>query len=312
MLKTMIDVDVMTGRVSKTCRARRGAPALVVAAAASALLAPGCGSSGPTKAQYTASANAICRTAGAQVTPVVRKLTGSAAALNSGNQAAAQEATGALQELHTVTSAALTKLQALPQPSAGHAPVERFLSALASVSAALGRAATTAAASPSQFQQALAQMETAAPAGQRMVAAAWAYGMTQCATLFTGLGAASAAPAAPSTSTAPSASTAPSGQPVHVTLRGANHEPTVNVAWRYTVTASDARGRPLSGTETTHYTFHGAVVGTEKPENVRFTGALHETVEFPPASVGYPLSVQAVVHTSQGTATAEWPVKVRR
>jgi len=231
----MIVVDVMADGASETCCARRVARALVATAAASALLAAGCGgSSGPTKAQYTASANAICRTASAQAVPVVRKLTGAYAALSAGNQAAGREATGALQELHTATDTALTKLRVLQQPSAGQAPIERFLSALAAVSAALGRAATTAAASPSQFQQALAQMQAAAPAGQRLVVAAGAYGITRCATLFTGLGAASTTSTAPSTGTAPSASTAPAAQPVHVTLRGANHEPTVNVAWRYT------------------------------------------------------------------------------
>ncbi len=191
----MIDADLTT---------RRGAPALVAVAAASALLAAGCGSSGPTKAQYTASANAVCRAASAQAVPVVRKLTGAYAALGAGNQAAVGEATGALQELHTATNAALTKLQALHQPSAGHATIERFLSALAAVSAALGRAATTAAAGPSQFQQGLAQMQAAAPAEQRMVVAAGAYGMTQCATIFTGLG---AAPPASTTPTTPAANT---------------------------------------------------------------------------------------------------------
>jgi hypothetical protein len=300
----MLDADVTT---------RRGARALA-AVLASALLAAGCGSSGPTKAQYTASANASCRTASAQTVPLVRKLSAAAAALNSGNQAAAREAAGALQELHTATGATLTKLRALQQPSAGHATLERYLSALAGVTAALGRSATTAATG--QLQQALAQLQAAAPAGQQMVTAAGAYGLTRCATLFTGLGAAPTTPTTPTTATTPTTPTTPatpSAQAVHATLRGENHDPTVNVAWHYTVTVTDARGRPLSGTETTHYTFNGAVVGTEKPENKRFTGGVYrDTVEFPPASVGYPLTVQAVVHASQGTATAEWPVKVRR
>jgi hypothetical protein len=266
-------------------------PALAALAAA-ALLAAGCGGGAPTKAQYAASADAVCRAAGAQTVPLARQLTTAAGSLSSGNQAAAREAAGALQQLHTVTSAALAKLRALQRPAAGHAAIERFLSSLATVTAALGRAA--AAASAGRLQQALAQLQTAAPAAQQMAVAAGTYGMTQCTTLFAGLGATAA------------------GQSVNAAIVGENHDPTVNRPWRYTVTATDPQGRPLSGAETTNYTFNGAVVGTEKPENVKFTGVYRDTIEFPPASVGYPLSVQAVVHASQGTATAEWPVKVHR
>ena len=42
--------------------------------------------------------------------------------------------------------------------------------------------------------------------------------------------------------------------------------------WHYRVTVSDASGRPLSGRETTHYAYGGVVVGTEHPENVKFSG----------------------------------------
>jgi hypothetical protein len=267
---------------------------LLTAAAASGLLAAGCGSSAPTQAQYAASANATCRSASAQTVPLVRRLTAAAGSLSSGEQAAAREAASALQQLHAVTGATLAKLRALQQPTSGHATIERFLDALASVNAALGRAATAAAAG--QFQQALAQLQAAAPAAQQMALAAGAYGMTQCATLFAGLGA---------------APTAPSEQAVHATIQGENHDPTVGLPWHYKVTVTAAQGRPLSGTETTHYTFNGAVVGTEKPEDVRFTGGVYrDTIEFPSASVGYPLTVQAVVHVSQGTATADWPIQV--
>ncbi|HEX8977369.1 MAG TPA: hypothetical protein VF781_12710 [Solirubrobacteraceae bacterium] len=97
------------------------------------------------------------------------------------------------------------------------------------------------------------------------------------------------------------------------TLVGQNHHPTVNVPWTYTVTVTDARGRKLSGTETTQYTFGGAVVGIEKPENVRFTaGVYRDTIEFPPAAVGHPLNVRAVVHTSLGTLTLDWPIVVKK
>ena len=100
---------------------------------------------------------------------------------------------------------------------------------------------------------------------------------------------------------------------MQVTLVGQNHHPKVNAAWTYTVTVTDARGRRLSGTETTEYTFNGVVVGTEKPENVRFTAGLYrDTIEFPAAAVGHPLDVQVVVHTSLGTATRDWPITVQK
>jgi hypothetical protein len=75
----------------------------------------------------------------------------------------------------------------------------------------------------------------------------------------------------------------------------------------------DARGQRLSGTETTHYLFNGTVVGTEKPENVRFTdGRYQDTIQFPAAAVGVSLELQAVVDTSIGSITLDWPLKVKR
>ncbi|HXA54899.1 MAG TPA: hypothetical protein VNV37_08505 [Solirubrobacteraceae bacterium] len=105
----------------------------------------------------------------------------------------------------------------------------------------------------------------------------------------------------------------PSAHTVHTAIVGENHDPTVNRPWSYTVTVTDASGNRLSGTETTQYTFHDLVVGTEHPENVRFTGGIYrDTVEFPAAAIGHPLAVQAVVHTRVGAATVDWPVEVHR
>ena len=101
--------------------------------------------------------------------------------------------------------------------------------------------------------------------------------------------------------------------PVHVTLVGESHSPIVNQPWKYTVYITDADGRKLGGTETTHYTFSGSVVGTENPQNVRFTdGVYHDTIEFPAQSVGYPLAVQVVVQTSIGRGTASWTIRVKK
>lgn len=100
--------------------------------------------------------------------------------------------------------------------------------------------------------------------------------------------------------------------PVQATLVGDNHDPKVNRPWHYTVTVTDSAGHKLSGTETTHYTFGGVVVGTEQPTNVKFTnGVYHDTLEFPSAAVGHPLDVQVVVHTSIGSKTVDWAIQVK-
>ena len=59
--------EAATGTTSR--RTRRTLAAL---AGCSALLLAGCGASSPTKAQYTANANAICRTTGTQTAQIGR------------------------------------------------------------------------------------------------------------------------------------------------------------------------------------------------------------------------------------------------
>ncbi len=272
---------------------RRARRTLAALAGCSALLLAGCGASSPTKAQYTANANAICRTTGAQTAPLIEQLTTAAASLSPSGQAVAGELASALTKLHAVTASALAKLRALKQPVSEHTAIERFLASFATVDDALAGAAKAAAAGNPQL--ALAQLERAAPAAQQMVNAARAYGMAACENVLSVLGSAAFT------------------HPIEASIAGENHEPTVNRPWRYTLTVTDAQGHRPSGTETTQYTFNGVVVGTEKPQNVTFAnGVYHDTIEFPAAAVGYPLDVQAIIHTSLGTATVDWPVKVRR
>jgi|GEM_PF-2290244 hypothetical protein len=272
---------------------RRTRSTLAALAGCSALLLAGCGASSPTKAQYTANANAICRTTGTQTAPLVEQLTTAVASLSSSGQAAAGELASALTQLHAAAAGALAKLRALKQPAADGTAIRLFLASSATVDDALAGAAKAAAAGNPQL--ALAQLERAAPAAQQTVSAARAYGMAACENVLSVLGSAAFA------------------HPVEVSIVGENHEPTVSRPWRYTITVTDAQGHRLSGTETTQYTYNGVVVGTEKPQNVTFAnGVYHDTVEFPAVAVGYPLDIQAVIHTSLGTATVDWPVKVRR
>lgn len=265
---------------------------LALIATAAVLALAGCGSSKPTRQQYDAKANAICAQASAQSTALVGQIATAAGSLGSGGQSAARELADALQSLHTLAGGSLAKLRALQRPATGQATVERFLSSYAEVQQAIGQAA--AAVGSGQPQQAIARLGQAQPAAQRMAQAAKSYGMSSCQTLLPALAGASA-----------------QAQAIHATFSGEGHHPVVARPWRYTVTVTDAQGNRLSGTETTHYLYSGVVVGTEKPEHVPFTGGVYrDTVKFPAAATGHPLEVEAVIQTSQGSATARWPIEV--
>jgi hypothetical protein len=79
------------------------------------------------------------------------------------------------------------------------------------------------------------------------------------------------------------------------------------------VSATDARGTPLSGTVDTEFALGGTVVGHETPPVHPLThGHLTDTVTFPAQAIGVPLELQVVVHTRLGTVTLDWSVKVVR
>jgi hypothetical protein len=97
--------------------------------------------------------------------------------------------------------------------------------------------------------------------------------------------------------------------PVRGKLVGDNHAPKLKQNWFYTVTVTDASGHPLNGTVVTEFTFGGQVVGRETPPVHKLSGGrLHDNIQFPPQSLGEPLAVQTVVHTSRGSITLSWPV----
>ncbi len=83
--------------------------------------------------------------------------------------------------------------------------------------------------------------------------------------------------------------------------------------WPCTIKVTDAAGRPLSGTVDVEFVFAGQVVGHDKPPTNRVeNGVWHDVLTYPAESVGEPLALQAVVHTSQGTVKLDWPVSVKR
>ncbi|MHB1834333.1 MAG: hypothetical protein ACYCXW_05150 [Solirubrobacteraceae bacterium] len=187
----------------------------------------------------------------------------------------------------------LSELRGLSQPTGGHTAIQRFLTPLEAVSDTLGTAAKSAAGG--EPQKALAALAAVVPDAQRASRAAAEYGLTACQDLFGPLG------------------TTGGLQPLHVTMVADNHAPTVNRPWHYSVSVTGPNGEKLSGTETTHFTYNGIVVGTEKPTNVKFTrGVYHDTLLFPASAVGHSLAVQVVINTRLGSATVSWPIKVKR
>jgi hypothetical protein len=101
--------------------------------------------------------------------------------------------------------------------------------------------------------------------------------------------------------------------PVRGTLHGKGHAPRINRAWSYSVRVTDAGGHPLSGTVDIQFAFGGQVVGRDTPPtHPVVNGRWHDTLKFPAAAVGMPLTFQAVVHTRLGSITLDWPVTVRQ
>jgi predicted extracellular nuclease len=99
--------------------------------------------------------------------------------------------------------------------------------------------------------------------------------------------------------------------PVRGVLHGENHTPTVNKLWHYSVKVTDASGHPLSGTVDVEFAFDGQVVGHDTPPTHPIkAGHWDGTLTYPAQSIGQPISLQAVVHTSAGSITLDWPIKV--
>jgi hypothetical protein len=101
--------------------------------------------------------------------------------------------------------------------------------------------------------------------------------------------------------------------PVHATFTAPNHHPAVGKPWPYSVRVTDSSGHPLSGTVRIQFTFGGQVVGTDTPPvHPVKAGRWHDNLTFPKAATGQPVTLQAVVHTSAGSVTLNWPVTARQ
>jgi hypothetical protein len=115
------------------------------------------------------------------------------------------------------------------------------------------------------------------------------------------------------TSPSPTGASTVTTGPVRGTLTAPDHAPVAGKLWPYMVKVTDASGKPLPGTVDTEFAFAGQVVGRESPPtHPLVNGALSDMVTWPPQSVGQPLVLQTVVHTSLGSITLDWPVTPRR
>ena len=104
---------------------------------------------------------------------------------------------------------------------------------------------------------------------------------------------------------------------LHVVLKGQDHHPVVGKTWSYSVTVTNAAGKPVASKIHLQMLLAGMSVVGEVGVHVVKNGVWKETIvahgpnAFPPASVGQPLVLQATV-TAKGYATAKarWPISV--
>jgi hypothetical protein len=142
--------------------------------------------SGPTKAQFIAQADAICKTTEAKLAPLIKELAAGAAKLLAGTSSSTGQLATPLTKAHTVAAAGLTELQALAQPAGDHKQIEKFLSPLGQIVGSLATAA--GGLSKGQSTEALAQLEQDQAPAQAVTGAATAYGLRGCETIFSALG----------------------------------------------------------------------------------------------------------------------------
>ncbi len=147
----------------------------------------GCGGGGgSTTSGYVAKANTICRTARSETAPLVGRVTSLAGSLSSGSSSVRAQLASTLQRLHIVAAGYLTQLRRLKQPSGDRSAIEAFLTPLAEVVDAIGKAGD--AIGRNRVPAALAILQQASPLAQDATAAAHGYGLAQCETLLPALG----------------------------------------------------------------------------------------------------------------------------
>lgn len=155
---------------------RSATAALAAAALALAACGGGGGSStAPTKADYIAKADGICRAARADALPLVKQLTaGGVGAITIH----ARERAVVARKLHAVEARRLAQLRALDQPKGDSGAIKSFLDPAGQVVTAIDKAA--AALGSGNLTGTLALLSEASAAGASAKQAADSYGFKDC------------------------------------------------------------------------------------------------------------------------------------
>ena len=95
------------------------------------------------------------------------------------------------------------------------------------------------------------------------------------------------------------------------TFSAPTHHPAVNKNWPITVTVTDLSGKPIAATLQMSVLFSGARVGPiDNGKLYHFVGSHHENITWPKRSIGYLLTLQAVVKAKGKTKKLLWAVSV--
>ena len=96
---------------------------------------------------------------------------------------------------------------------------------------------------------------------------------------------------------------------VTATMRAGSHTPVTGVPWpvHFTVTRG---GQPARASVSYEYLLGEQVVG--RRSHYVFTGSFSDTFNWPPAAVGYELTLRAVVVSGRSMIDLGYPVKVTR
>jgi hypothetical protein len=100
--------------------------------------------------------------------------------------------------------------------------------------------------------------------------------------------------------------------PFKATFSATSHRPVAkSKTWFVTATVSDLSGKPIAATLQMNVLFGGGQVGQIDNGKVHsFVGHYREQVVWPKKSIGYPLTVQAVIKAKGKTKKLLWPIKV--
>lgn len=120
------------------------------------------------------------------------------------------------------------------------------------------------------------------------------------------------------TTTAPPATTRAAAAPSFtIAIKAPTHRPKANANWPVTITVADAAGKPVAGKLRMQVLFAGSVVGQiDNGKVYAFDGTWREKpgneIQWPPESVGQPLTFQAVVTVNGVTRKANFAIQVRK